>query len=82
MDTEIRKNGELLFPSDFENGKSIFFFGFECNLCGEKWFATLGECPRCNKSNFEVLNTQEAAELRYQQLLEDRIHYVFLNGGS
>lgn len=83
MEPEIREEGEeLLFPKNFENGKGIFFFGFQCNNCTDQWFGTIGQCPRCHKIDFEVLSTQEAAELRYQQMIEDRIHFVFLNGGQ
>lgn len=83
METEIRKEGDvLLFPEEFENSPHIFFFGFQCNVCSDQWFGTIGQCPRCRRADFEILSTQEAAELRYQQMIEDRIHYVFLNGGS
>lgn len=82
METEIREEGdELLFPENFESSK-IFFFGFECNCCGEKWFSTFSICSRCGKSDYKVLSTQEAADHRYNQMIEDRIHFVFLNGGS
>lgn len=83
MDAEIREEGEeLIFPENFENGSHIFFFGFQCNNCTDQWFGTMGKCPRCGNMDFEVLSSQEAADLRYQQVIEDRIHYVFLNGGK
>jgi len=82
METEIREEGEeLLFPENLDSG-NVFFFGFECNNCGDMWFSTFCICSRCGKSDYEVLSTQEAIDLRYQRAIEDRIHFVFLNGGE
>ena len=74
---------ELLFDDkEVLEGYIIFFF-FQCKVCGEQWFSTFCQCPRCKRlQKYKILDTQAAMEYQYQQMLEDKIHFVFLAGGE
>lgn len=72
---------ELLFDDEEDlNGHIIFFF-FQCRTCGEQWFSTFCQCPRCRRmEKYMILDTQAAMDYQFQQMMEDRFHFVGLGG--
>ena len=59
---------------------NISYFYFECKVCGERWFSTFCQCPRCkNVNKYKILSEEEANNYFMEQMMEN-IHYVFLVG--
>ena len=64
---------------DPENIPTISYFYFECKRCGERWFSTFCQCPRCKRvRKFRILSEEEAHDQLMQNFLADKIHYVML----
>jgi hypothetical protein len=62
---------------------NISWFYFECKTCGERWFSTCCECPRCKKiRKFKVLSEETIEEYFFTMDMMENIHFVFLAGGK